>query len=91
MDWEIVSRVGLPVAIVLALATFLYRKLWPWLTKQIEEGDVERRELLRGLHVALEKHAEISEVTVRKLSELNTNIGSVCRADKRNNAGRRGR
>lgn len=44
---EIASKFGIPVVMVAMLALFIYKQVWPFITKQIEEAKQERVEMYR--------------------------------------------
>lgn len=43
---EIASKNGLAIAVLVALAMFIYKKLWPRFEKRLDDADVERKENL---------------------------------------------
>lgn len=60
----LVNSVGVPISVALILGWFLYKALWPFLTKQIEDATKERRELLKELTVVLAQHTASSQQLV---------------------------
>ena len=43
---EIASKNGLAIVMLVALAMFIYKKLWPRIEKRLDDADIERKENL---------------------------------------------
>lgn len=66
MDWiDIIQRLGLPIAILIALAWFGYKKVWPIIEKKITEGEAERQKYL----ASLDKLAQGRDVERKEVQE----------------------
>lgn len=86
MSTELIKQLGLPVALVVALLWFCTRKVWPWITGQIDELNKERRSdtagwqsqqlaflnVLQTLNLTGQRTADQLELLNRKLENNKT-------------------
>lgn len=73
MTPEMIKDFGLPVALVIALTIFLFRGVWPWVTKQTEIAQMQANkaiEALAGLKETLNQQTEINRQVVDLLREI---------------------
>jgi hypothetical protein len=71
---QLIERFGISVAILISLFWFLYKVLWPWMTKQIEEANKERRESTDRMARLLEQHNEESRQIVSALQVISAKL-----------------
>ena len=65
---ETASKNGITALALIALAWFLYKKIWPLIEKRLNDADIERKDNLqrfeeqgKAFTLALEKHREADE------------------------------
>lgn len=57
---EAIKNLGLPVAIVCGIGWFFARRLWPWMTKQVEQAQHQAGK-------AIELQSELKEVIAQNV------------------------
>lgn len=73
MDPDLISKVGLPVALVIALIAFFARGVWPWMTKQVDTAQSQTSAAIAavaGLKEILTQHGENSRQITGLLQQL---------------------
>lgn len=74
---SLVDRVGVPALIAAMMGWFLYKALWPFLTKQVEEANTERRLLLSELRGVLAQHTAASQQLVYGMEKLQDGVDDL--------------
>lgn len=90
---DLIEKLGLPVAIVVACAYFFVKKWWPLTVRQLDEArDITKEAVaaIAGIKDVLLEHAAVShqQVTVsqqivERLKELQINAGTDARVKRR--------
>jgi Na+-translocating ferredoxin:NAD+ oxidoreductase RnfG subunit len=63
---DVLSKFGLSIAIVAALAFWLYGKLWPFITEQLTTAQAARQAEIREFIVALERRDALAREMQRE-------------------------
>lgn len=71
-NWiDALTRFGLPIVALIALAIFFAKSVWPWMTKQVEDTQRARERDLDGFRNEIK---EFQKDTVAALRELTSEI-----------------
>lgn len=73
MDPDLISKVGLPVALVVALIAFFARGVWPWMTKQVDTAQSQTSAAIAamaGLKDNLAQQTEVNRQIVGSLQKI---------------------
>ena len=71
---DILREFGFPVAIVVALTWFLFKKLWPWMTAQTERAQAQAENAVNALgelKTVLGDQGSINKQVLEELKEMN--------------------
>lgn len=75
---HLIDRFGLPVAMLVVVGLFLWKGLWPFMIKRIEQNEAMLKEQINAAHLELKSARDYSaEITQKQTAILSSLVQAV--------------